>query len=126
MLNKLESLEVKLNQFKIPQIDGLGHNHPPEPKEDDFLEIKEAKISILNLKKELSSKKPSKKKIEKNKNVILQLGLKLAIWAGSGINTFYQAAAVAAGTGFGAWASGLGPQILNTVKSLSHFIQTLP
>ena len=49
-------------------------------------------------------------------------GLKLAIWTGQRVTDFAKAGAVAAGTGFGVWLTGLGDHIIEVLHMIARFV----
>lgn len=121
VLVKLQNLEKNLDSMKRPSVEGMGHNNPPSPLEDDVFDDEEVKKSIENLREELLSYKPDKKKIDTNQNVLIGFGFKLITWSKERVTDFSKAASVAAGTGFGAWATGLGSQVIDIVKTLAQY-----
>ncbi len=125
VFKRLDLLEKLLSNIDDKGRAGIGHNNPPDPIEDSYFDINGATKSIQSIKDELASEEPNKKKIEKDKNIILELGLKLAIWSGNRFTDFSKAAAIASGTGFGLWAAKSSPQIIDTMKSLAQYLQTL-
>jgi len=122
ILSKLQKLEKNIDSLTKPALEGLGHNNPPGPIEDEVFEEGEVRESIENLRKELLSEEPDKQKIETNQNVLLRFGFKLAAWTKDRVTDFSEAASKAAGVGFGVWLTGLGSQIVDTVKSLILFL----
>ena len=125
---KLNRLYKKLEEFGDQRPGHIGHNNPPEPIDDNpftLQEINSAKESIQAIKDEINTLRPDNKKVEVKKNIVLRLGLKLAIWIGKRVTDFSKATAIAAGTAVGAWAVGLGPQILGTLHSLTSFMKAL-
>lgn len=122
VLVKLQSLEENLASMKRPSVDGMGHNNPPGPLEGDVLDGGEVSESIEKIRNELLSGAPDKKQINANQHVLLKFGFKLAAWTKKRITEFATAASVSSGTGFGVWVTGLGAQILDTVKSLIQYL----
>jgi hypothetical protein len=59
-------------------------------------------------------------------HTLTRLGMKLALWIGDRVTDFGKAAAVAAGTAMGAaiavWATGLAPQLLQTIRAMGQLI----
>lgn len=125
MLEKLDQLDEKLSQFSATSAIGIGHNNPPSKIEPDEFDIESATNSVLQIKRQINSDSPNLKEVEKSRSNLIRLGLKISIWVGSRITDFSKAAAIAAGTGFGVWATGLVPAILDTLQTLASYIQTL-
>ena len=122
ILFKLQKLESSISDLKKPAIEGMGHNNPPSPIEDNFWEDKEAKDSIEIIRNELLSESFDKQKIEKNQKVLIKLGFQLAAWTKERATDFSTAASKVAGASFGLWITGLGSQIVDTVKALTLYL----
>lgn len=122
VLEKLQNLEKNLESMKAPAVEGMGHNNPPSPIGEDIFDDEEARNSIENIRKELLFDKPDEKKISTNQNILLKFGFKLAAWTKERTTEFARSASVTAGAGFGAWVTGLGSQIVDTVKTLILFL----
>ena len=125
LLAKLDQLDEELSNLDSNNEIGIGHNNPPDAIELDEIDIESAKDNVIQIKQQVNSGKPNKIEIERSKNILIKFGLKLSIWIGSRITDFSKAAAIVAGTGFGAWTVGLVPKILNTLEFLTSYIQTL-
>lgn len=122
ILSKLDNLEKNIDTLRKPAIEGLGHNNPPSPIEDDIFGSSEVKESIENIRNELRAEKSNKKSIKRDQNILLAFGFKLAAWSKDRVTEFSKAVAVAAGTGFGVWLTGLGSEIVETVKTLVQYL----
>ncbi|MFZ1743804.1 MAG: hypothetical protein WAT93_13180 [Pontixanthobacter sp.] len=122
VLVKLQNLEENLASMERPSVEGMGHNNPPSPIEEDVFDDKEIKQAIEKIRAEILSDNTDKEKINTNQDVLLKFGFKLAAWTQKRITEFSTAACVSAGTGFGLWVSGLGSQIIDVVKSLGVFL----
>lgn len=124
-LEKFDLLDEMLSSLNDEAEIGIGHNNPPEKIELDLADIKLAKDSIQKIKQQINSDRLDQKEIELPRNNLILLGLKLSIWTGSRITDFSKAAAIAAGTGIGIQVTELTPKILDALKSLEIYIQTL-
>ena len=120
---KLEQLEQCLRSPQDKTPFSIGHNNPPEPMIVPSLEIETARISINNIKEEISSVFTNKKAIQKEQNVLLSFGLKLATMTEAGLSTFLKAAIGAAGATIS--IKLLVPHILETLEALTSFVKTL-
>ncbi len=110
--NKLDLLVKSISDIDNKIGVGIGHNNPPEPINDLEIEPHRVNISIQNIKIELNSISPDKEKIKTEQNVISKFGLWCAVvFLGGGV-------AVAGET-------ILGPLIIDTLKTLTHYISIL-
>ena len=86
---------------------------------EDILEAREA---VAMLENELPAELVNRRSISEWTGKLGKLGLKLANWTGQRITDFAKAGAIAAGTGFGAWVTGLGDQIIEVLQLIFKFV----
>jgi hypothetical protein len=103
-----------------------NHNRPPEVIEDALPFFAESQALILKIKRDLENVPQNRSALIFDIHTLTRLGMKLAIWIGDRVTDFGKAAAVAAGTAMGAaiavWATGLAPQLLQTIKAMGQLI----
>lgn len=103
-----------------------NHNQPPEAIDDAFPFLAESQALILKIKSDLEQVPQNKKALIFDIETLTRLGMKLAIWIGDRVTDFGKAAAVAAGTATGTaiavWATGLAPQLLQTIKAIGQLV----
>ncbi|MHA4735338.1 hypothetical protein [Ensifer adhaerens] len=99
-----------------------NHNHPPEAIEDDTPPLAEAQALLVSVKNNLEKLPQTRSSLAVDVQMLTKLGMKLAVWIGDRVTDFGKAAAVAGGTAAGVWATGLGPQLFQTIKAIGQII----
>lgn len=129
LIKRLDDLQKKLAVHEKERPPGIGHNNPPEPIDDTGSNAINIRQSIAAIKEQLSSDAPDIVRINKERSLIVSFGLKVAIEAGRLAKVFTTAAAKTAGHAFGGYlvaeATGLVPDIISAMQSVTHYIQGL-
>lgn len=103
-----------------------NHNRPPEEIEDVLPLFAESQALMLRIKSDLEQVPRDRAALLFDIQTLTRLGMKLAVWIGDRVTDFGKAAAVAGGTAAGTatavWATGLGPQLLQTIKTIGQLI----
>ena len=116
VVRALEELKGQLSKLEAARPVGIGHNKPPGELELSSEEVRSASGAIEAIVSEVSSETSERENVIKLSKVLSSLGLKASVWAGQRITDFVRASAIAAGSGFGLHLSGLGEQILSTLR----------
>lgn len=121
-VESLTRLENMIADWKRESEIGIGHNNPPEKTEVLPTDFSEALIAVTEIRKELLGGTLNSERISGWSEKIAGFGLKVSIWAGQRFDDFAKAGAMAAGTSLGLSLSGLGDQIIETLKTLFQFL----
>lgn len=122
ILASLDELKSMLGDLEPPHTAGFGHNNPPGAFAITPEDIQDAREAITVLKRELPKAPGDRQSISEWTDRLGRFGLKLAIWTGQRITDFAKAGAVAAGTGFGVWLTGLGDHIIEVLRLIAEFV----
>lgn len=120
ILESLNELKGMLAKLEPQHMAGFGHNHPPGIYAITAEDVLDARDAVATLERELPNA-ATDQSISELTDRLGRFGLKLAIWAGQRITDFAKAGAVAAGTGFGVWLTGLGDQIIEVLQMIARF-----
>ncbi|TRW95225.1 hypothetical protein FNJ84_17195 [Paracoccus sp. M683] len=118
VLRALEELKNRLSELEASRPIGIGHNNPPGDFEFSSDEVRTVSKSVEEIAKEVALGESEGERVSQLSKVISSFGLKAAVWAGQRITDFSKASAIAAGSGFGLHLSGLGEQVLSTLRLL--------
>ena len=122
ILASLNELKGMLANLEPQHMAGFGHNNPPgiyAITPDDILDARDA---VTELERELPNAATERQSISDLTDRLGRFGLKLAIWTGERVTDFAKAGAVAAGTGFGVWLTGLGDHIIEVLHMIARFV----
>ncbi len=122
ILASLDELKNMLADLEPKHMAGYGHNNPPGMYAITPEDISDAQDAISALEVELPNSSTEHQHLTGLANRLGEFGLKLAIWTGQRITDFSKAGAVAAGTGFGVWLTGLGDHIIEILHMIAKFI----
>jgi len=120
IINKIEQLEGYLSEVRSATI-GIGHNNPPEVIENPPIDFSRESRSLDKIKSQLHSNNPDVAVIKKERNVILELGLKLCTWVKTGKDDISKGFFNSIGVGITAVIS-MG--VIELLKLLSKFIMS--
>tara|TARA_R110002094_G_scaffold54170_2_gene65442 strand:+ start:274 stop:1014 length:741 start_codon:yes stop_codon:yes gene_type:complete len=122
LVGSLSELKQQIEKLSKAQKAGIGHNNPPEHMEIEESDLAESISALDQIINEVRRPQTEKKKIESWVQPVTTLGTKLSIWVGQRATDFFKAGAVAAGTSWGLAASGIGEQIVETLRALFRFL----
>ena len=123
ILASLDELKGMLANLEPQHMAGFGHNNPPGIYAITPEDILDARDAVAALERELPNAATERQSISDLTDRLGRFGLKLAIWTGQRITDFAKAGAVAAGTGFGVWLTGLGDHIIEVLHMIARFIE---
>lgn len=118
VLRSLLELKNRISALEVGFPVGIGHNNPPDSIDFSGEEVTDVATAIDSIGKEIADGQPDPKVVRTLSQQVSAFGLKVWVWSGQRLTDFAKAGAVAAGTGFGLSISGLGEQIVNTLRSL--------
>lgn len=121
VLASLSELKNMLVSLSPEHTLGFGHNNPPGIFAITAEDIMDANNAVAALESELPTASPDRRRISELTDRLGRFGLKLALWTGERITDFAKAGAVAAGTGFGVWLTGLSDKIVEALHMIFKF-----
>ena len=122
ILASLDELKNILSDLEPKHMAGYGHNNPPGMYAITPEDISDAQQTISALENELPKTPTDRQHTSELTSRLGGFGLKLAIWAGQRFTDFSRAGAIAAGTGFGVWVTGLGDHIIEVLHMIARYI----
>lgn len=122
ILASLDELKGMLANLEPQHMAGFGHNNPPGIYSITPEDILDARDAVVALERELPNAATERQSISDLTDRLGRFGLKLAIWTGQRVTDFAKAGAVAAGTGFGVWLTGLGDHIIEVLHMIAKFV----
>ncbi len=124
VLASLERLKDVVSALSAEQLSspGIGHNNPPEAIDIGRSDLSEVTQAISDIQDAVSVENPDLERISTRSNILIAFGLKCALWVGERITDFAKAGAIAAGTGAGLSLSGVGAQIIETLRNVFHYL----
>lgn len=120
ILRALEQLKDRLSGLEAARPVGIGHNNPPGELEFSSEEVRSASSAVEAIALEVSSERPERERLIILAEFLSSFGLKASVWTGQRVTDFAKASAITAGSGFGLHLSGLGEQILSTLRLVFH------
>jgi hypothetical protein len=124
--SNLEGLGRHLAELDAAAKIHRNHNQPPEVIEDAPPLFAESLALVQKITNDLGQDPQNRSALIFDIHTLTRLGMKLAVWVGDRVTDFGKAAAVAGGTAVGTaiavWATGLGPQLLQTIKAIGQLI----
>lgn len=118
----LAALKNRIGELEGIRIAGIGHNRPPDSIDVSSVEIADVAADIGRIEREVEDGQPDTDLVRSLSQKVITFGLKVSVWCGQRLTDFAKASAVAAGTGFGLSMSGLGDQIIDTLKNLFQLV----
>ena len=122
ILASLDELKDMLANLEPQHTARFGHNNPPGIYAITPEDILDARDAVAALERELPNAATERQSISDLTDRLGRFGLKLAIWTGQRVTDFAKAGAVAAGTGFGVWLTGLGDHIIEVLHMIAKFV----
>lgn len=121
VLRALSELRDRLSEIEASRPIAIGHNNPPEDFDFSSHELRSVSESVEEIAKEITRDGIERERVNQLSTVVSSFGLKASVWTGQRITDFAKASAIAAGSGFGLQLSGLGEQVLSTLRLLFQF-----
>ncbi|MGD1886597.1 MAG: hypothetical protein ACFB01_05650 [Cohaesibacteraceae bacterium] len=122
ILVSLRELKGMLADIEPEHMPGFGHNNPPGIYALTQEDVLDARDAVAGLERELPHASTDRLPTSELTERLSRFGLKFAVWIGHRVTDFSKAGAVAAGTGFGVWLSGLGDKILEVLRLIVGFV----
>lgn len=118
VLRALVELKNRLSELEASRPIGIGHNNPPGDFEFSSDEVHAVSKSVEEITNVVALDESESDRVSQLSKVVSSFGIKAAVWAGQRMTDFSKASAIAAGSGFGLHLSGLGEQVLSTLRLL--------
>lgn len=122
VLQSLSELKERVRAIEGARKVGIGHNNPPDNIDLSVEEISEVEAAIDGISREVANGQHDPETVRTLSQRISAFGLKVTVWSGQRLSDFARAGAIAAGSGFGLSLSGLGEQIISTLRNLFQLI----